>query len=211
MIIRMNTPNQDNHDAAYDGEWSAEAADELGRQLAELPGTVPPRVVWDRIEAQAEAEGLFTPRTRPSAGLRWLLGSGVAAAVALVVLNMPMAQRLPAESPATVERLPTVPAFDAQALDPNRPGQAQAQVRALMVESQLLEQDLRRLPSQPAVARAATLATIDELQTQIASIDQRLIDPALPAADQARFWRERVRLMDSLLQLRYAQAQRLSF
>ena len=102
--------------------------------------------------------------------------------------------------------LPTVPAYD-----PSANIQPRDAIRALMVQSRLLEQDLRRLPAQPQVARTATLATIDDLQLRIASIDQQLIDPDLPPETQARYWRELVRPVDSLLQLRYAQAQRVSF
>jgi len=186
--------------------------DALKVKLNALTDIPPPRGVWQRIEQQADAEGLFLrKRGRPAAGLRWLAGAGIAAAVALATLSLPALQ--PASGPhdapdvaANDASLPTVPAYD-----PAASVRPQDAVRALMVRSRLLEQDLRRLPAQPAVARTATLATIDELQLRIATIDQQLIDPDLPPESQARYWRERVRLMDSLLQLRYAQAQRVSF
>jgi hypothetical protein len=54
------------------------------------------------------------------------------------------------------------------------------------------------------------MATISDLEDRIAAIDYQLNDPAvqMTAEDRELFWRERVRLMKSLLQLRYAQAQR---
>ena len=47
----------------------------------------------------------------------------------------------------------------------------------------------------------------------IAAIDFQLNDPSVQMTEEETelFWRERVRLMKSLVQLRYAQAQRTSF
>ena len=182
--------------------------DWLRDELGELPDTMPPRVVWERIEKQARAEGLLR---RPifDARARWLAGSGIAAAVVLAVLNLPIGE-LTGESTMAEDAAPlrTVPAYD-----PESAGVRYDSINALMVQSQLLERDLRRLPGQPEIGRAETVATIDELQSRIAAIDYRLNDPEsrLSPEQQEIYWRERVRLMDSLFRLRYAQAQRLSF
>jgi hypothetical protein len=114
-----------------------------------------------------------------------------------------------------------VPQFGANPIDngpfPTEPDYMEsASIRnldALMVRSQLLERNLRALPSEPRVMRAATAATISELQDRIAGIDRALNDPhaKLNSSEEEIFWRERVRLMDSLVQVRYAQAQRVSF
>ena len=87
------------------------------------------------------------------------------------------------------------------------------ELNALMVRSARLERNLRSLPSQPSVMRAGTAATISELEDSIAAIDSRLnySGNSLSTEQAEIYWRERVRLMDSLLQLRYAQAQRVSF
>ena len=63
------------------------------------------------------------------------------------------------------------------------------------------------------VRRASTTGTISDLQDQIDAIDYRLNDPGLnmTAEQEVIFWRERVRLMDLLVQLRYAQTQRMAF
>ena len=84
---------------------------------------------------------------------------------------------------------------------------------ALMVRSRWLERNLRALPAEPRMMRAGTAATIGELEDRIAAIDYALNDPHadLSTAEAEVFWRERVRLMDSLVQVRYAQAQRVSF
>ena len=70
--------------------------------------------------------------------------------------------------------------------------------------------DLRALPDEPSVVRAGTQATILELEDRIAAIDYQLSDPdaGLTPEETEIFWRERVRLMESLVRLRYAQAQR---
>ena len=86
-------------------------------------------------------------------------------------------------------------------------------LQTLMSESRDLESTLRALPEAPVVQRASTLATITDLEDRIAAIDYQLNDPSIDLSDEDRelFWRERVRLMKSLLQLRYAQAQRAAF
>lgn len=186
---------------------TGEEADALSNSLRALPGITPPREVWERIEQQVEAEGLIRPRREHRTLLKWLAGTGIAAAVALAVLSMPAIERVPPTGAATAaSNLPTEPAYD-----PAADRSPQADISALMVQSRLLERDLRRLPNQPAVGRTATLATIEDIQQRIASIDQQLIESDLSEEDQALYWRERVRLMDSLLRLRYAQAQRVSF
>ena len=146
-----------------------------------LPDTMPPRAVWHRIREQAEAEGLLVRRASRR-WRNWYAGAGLAAAAALVAVLVP---RLQEDVPV---QFPTVP--------DNRE-----------------VSDLRALPSRPKVVRAGTQATILELEDRIAAIDYQLSDPQirLTADEEEIFWRERVRLMKSLVRLRYAQAQRTAF
>lgn len=180
----------------------------LRSRLSELAEIMPPRAVWQRIERQARAEGLIR-RPGMAEGLRWAVGAGIAATVVFAVLNLPSGQRGDGALTTTADTdLPTVPDYDERAEDARLQS-----INALMVQSQLLERDLRRLPYQPQVMRASTTATIDDLQSRIAAIDYRLNQPGvrMTREEQEAFWRERVRLMDSLVRLRYAQAQRVSF
>ena len=177
----------------------------LRDRLDALPETMPPRSVWSRIEAQGHAEGLLKRRFDR---LRWVAGSGIAAAVVLAVLNLP---NDPERNPALADgdgSLPTVPEYADVSEDPMI-----RSINALMVQSQFLERDLNRLPAPPRVMRASTVATIEDLESRIAAIDYRLNHPRIRMSrrQQEAYWRERVRLMDSLLRLRYAQAQRHSF
>lgn len=174
--------------------------DLLRKELRALPDTPPPREVWRRIERQARAEGLLKHRA-PWVRAKWMAGAGVAAAVVLAVLQLP-----PFGGSAREEgSFPTEPAYTAST--------GYRDLDALMVRSRLLEQNLRALPSEPRVIRAGTAATISELEDRIAAIDYALNDPHadLSPEEAELFWRERVRLMDSLVQVRYAQAQRVSF
>lgn len=177
----------------------------LRRELRALPDTSPPRAVWERISEQAAAEGLVN-RRMPGERLRWLAGSGIAAAVVLAVLNLPVGNEGPGADVTAGPELPVVPPYNAEEerYDP---------INALMVQSRLMEEDLRSIPEQPALARADTLATIDELQSRIAEIDYELSDPesTLSRQEQETYWRERVRLLESLINLRFAQAQRAWF
>jgi len=170
----------------------------LRRGLRELPETMPPRVVWNRIREQGEAEGLLQ-QTRASSRRMWFAGVGLAAAVLLAVM-------MPALMPPQPEGI-TVP----QNLPSNTT--TLTTLQTLMVQSRQLESDLRSLPDEPRVMRASTVATISDLEDRVAAIDYQLNDPdvKMTPADRELFWRERVRLMNSLLQLRYAQARRAAF
>ncbi len=185
-------------DETMNGVLSVNELERLQQGLGDLPETMPPRSVWQRIEEQARAEGLLgTPASQQR--IRWLAGVGIAAAVVLAVLRLPDAVTTdpnPGDGNITF-----TPVLDAQALD------------ALMVQSQQLEHELRAITYQPRVMRASTAATISNLEDRIAAIDYQLNHPAfrMSPAQKQLYWRERVRLMDSLVKLRYAQVQRASF
>ena len=173
----------------------------LQRGLDALPETMPPRIVWQRVREQAEAEGLLQRPVsqRPST---WYGGLGLAAAVVLAVIVVPKMSETPLPDASTVPQVATQ----------SSPVELNA-VQALMAESRQLESDLRSLPEEPRVMRAATAATLSELEDRIAAIDYQLNDSgvAMTREEKEIFWRERVRLMKSLVQLRYAQAQRAAF
>ena len=176
--------------------------DALRRGLAELPGILPPRIVWNRIREQAEAEGLVASRMSRQP-LSRIGGLGIAAGVVLAVIFLPRLMNVSEPGAAITE--PPITTSE-QALPVTA-------LQALMVQSQQLESDLRALPDEPRVLRASTVATIADIEHAVAAIDFQLNDPdAQMTPDEIElFWRERVRLMKSLVQLRYAQAQRTAF
>ena len=84
-------------------------------------------------------------------------------------------------------------------------------IAELQHRSMQLEQLLAALPERPAVERAATALPIDSLEAQVQWVDHRLSEfgSAAPASEEAeRLWRDRIELMNSLVQLRYVEAQR---
>ena len=180
---------------------TAEEYTALQTGLNALPDTMPPRVVWQRIREQAEAEGLITAKNTHKRS-NWYMGAGLAAAALDAAVMMPMLLQNP------VEPLPTVP----ENVGTTAPVPLNT-LQTLMTESRELESNLRALPNAPRVQRASTLATISDIEDRIAAIDYQLNDPEVQMSpeDTELFWRERVRLMKSLLQLRYAQAQRAAF
>ena len=181
---------------------TADERDVLLRGLNALPDTMPPRVVWNRIREQAQAEGLIrtTVTQRPST---WLAGFAIAAAIVLAMTVIP--------------RLMSTVDLDTQYTEPpalaNDNRVEVTALQALMVQSQQLESDLRALPEEPKIMRASTVATLSDIENAIAAIDYQLNESGVQMTPDERelFWRERVRLMKSLVRLRYAQAQRTAF
>jgi hypothetical protein len=176
--------------------------DVLLQGLDDLPDTMPPRIVWDRIREQAEAEGLLQ-KSGVQRSSTWMTGLAIAASVVLAVILLP--------------RIGTVPQLEPTITEPQASNQENplglTALQALMVQSRQLESDLRAMPEEPKVMRASTVATIADIEDAIAAIDYQLNDSTvqMTAEETELFWRERVRLMKSLVQLRYAQAQRTSF
>lgn len=196
------TDKADEQEEMMNHDLDAHEQERLRRMLRELPETPPPRAVWQRIEAQGRAEGLLSRRPLLSPHT-WRAGAGLAAAVVLAVLVVPRSMENPQP-----EVFPTEPDYVEQASNTNL-----RTLNALMVESQQLEQDLRALPGEPQVVRAGTAATIAAVEDQIAAIDYRLNNMPVRTspAQMEIYWRERVRLMNLLVQLRSAQAQRNVF
>ena len=177
--------------------------DLLQTRLGELEDTMPPREVWQRIEQQARAEGLFGRRF--GEGPKWLAGAGIAAAVVLAVLNVPFGTSVVDDGSESFDATPAPSVATNDATPPN--------LNALMVQSAELERDLRALPVQPSVVQASTAATIAQIEDRIAEIDYWLNHPQvrMNPVQAEIYWRERVRLMNSLVSLRRAQAQRMAF
>jgi len=155
-------------------EWSA--------RLAALPDFEPP-VGW---------EAVITARRRREAGAsrRWpiALAATVLAAVAGLAWQLQSTQR----ELVSAEPAPTGPAAYAD--------------DAVRAQNAKLEALLASLP-EARVMRGSTAFTVSQLEDRLAFVDDRLsritLEPNAPEhAD--RLWRERVELMNSLVQVRYA-------
>lgn len=75
----------------------------------------------------------------------------------------------------------------------------------LLETSRRLETALHALPAAPRVTRASTALTIAELEDSIFEIDAELSGRGLEPAREQALWRQRVDLMDALMQVRYAE------
>ena len=177
----------------------AECAAELARmralrdQLRALPPVPEPTSDgWIGVRARLQAPG-----TR-SAGLARM--APYAAAASLAALAVLGALRLAEwRTPATAQPEPLI------VLETDTVHDWQERSRAL-------EQLLAALPERPAVERAGTSVPIESLEAEVQWLDHRLSQAGADggAPEAARLWRDRVEVMNSLVQLRYVEAQHVA-
>lgn len=102
---------------------------------------------------------------------------------------------------------PVAPVTSANPVAATATADALAELRS---RSQMLEAVLAELPARPAVERAATSVPIDSLEARVQWLDHEILvadaQASGPYAEQ--LWRDRVEVMNSLVQLRYVEAQR---
>lgn len=172
------------------------AAVRVRAELRALPALEPPHDLWGAI-ALAGLPG--ARRRRPAT---WRVLGGVAAGFVLgMALILSMNSR-EADRPApgtTTDLVASTPA-------PARSASATSRAE-LVATSQQLEAALRALPAAPRVTRTSTALTIDELHDRIQQVDLVLGDPRLDTESERRLWRQRVQLMNTLVQVRYAELQ----
>ena len=149
------------------------------------------RDAWPEIQARiARSERSAQRRTRAAA---------IAAAASVAALGLFATIRL-LESPAAPKTSagPVAAPVAADAL------------ADLRWRSQMLEAALAELPARPAVERAGTSVPIDSLEARVQWLDHEiLVADAQASAPQAeQLWRDRVEVLNSLVQLRYVEAQR---
>ena len=161
----------------YLSEWSA--------RLAALPDFEPPADAWRAI--------LDAHRLRGSnASPRWPLA--LAAAFLAAAAGLPFLLQPAAREPVSVI---------GHASDPASPATA-----AIQAQNTRLESLLAALPERRAM-RGSTAFTVSQLEDRLVLVDDRLsriaLEPNAPEFSE-RLWRQRVELMNSLVQVRYADA-----
>ncbi len=169
----------------------------MRRRLAALPAVNAPADGWTRVRARIDAA------QRPAVPRRG--GSMVAIAASCAMLGV-LAGMLLREGGRGAQELAAQPAAGVlpQTLD---------SIEELRDRSRVLEEVLAALPARPAVERAGTAVPIDTLQAQVQWVDHQLsVSGAAHAAPdlRERLWRERVEIMNTLVQLRYVEAQRVA-
>ncbi|MSQ91470.1 MAG: hypothetical protein EXR87_00855 [Gammaproteobacteria bacterium] len=156
-------------------EWSA--------RLAVLAEFEPPRDGWEAIQAARRLRAAGESRRWPIA-----IAATVLTAVAGLAWQLQSTQREPM-SGISLAAAPAIVAGD-----------------AVRVENAWLERLLASLPEM-RVIRGSTAFTVSQLEDRLAFVDDRLsritLEPNAPEHAE-RLWRERVELMNSLVQVRYA-------
>ena len=167
------------------------------RRLAALPAVDPSADGWARLRARIDAS------SRPAVPRR--RGGAVAIAASCAMLGVLAGMLLRETGPGA----PELVARPAAVVLP----QTLDSIEELRDRSRVLEEVLAALPARPAVERAGTAVPIDTLQAQVQWVDHQLsVSGAAHAAPdlRERLWRERVEIMNTLVQLRYVEAQRVA-
>ncbi|HEX6572533.1 MAG TPA: hypothetical protein VF055_10960 [Steroidobacteraceae bacterium] len=166
----------------------------LRARLRTLPSAPPDERGWSRVRERLAAR-VRRARTRARFDRAAVAASlaVIAAAVAWRVSDAPATH-----GDATAARLVApLTAQEAIALD---------RVAQLRTQSAALEDALALLGERPAVQRAGTAMPIDTLEAQVQWIDHR-ISASGDAFEAEQLWRERVDAMNTLVRLRYVEAQ----
>ena len=211
LRIRDGEPVAADVRAVVDGdpELRAELAGLAATQqaLQALPELEPPPGAYERIRGEIAAQQ--TRAARPA--WQWPLRGAIAASVAVAAVWL--AGRMPETAIDDVAAPATIVAEEAQGPQV-APLLGTLSYASLVEESARLERALDEIQYRPRVVRASTAATIDGLQDRIALIDEQLMFAralGLSTADRQVLYRQRVELMNALVQIRYAEARRFAF
>ena len=161
--------------------------DATAAAMADLPDEKPRRDLWPLIEADAKER-----RTTRLAKIAWASSATAAAVLLTVFIVMGIRVRTPRE------------AVDSQSLR-KRQASTQQELKPLIFQSQKLEALLRRLDAGTPVLKGRTASAIAELQDQVAIVDLQisLLQTGREPSDQiVRLWRERVKLLTTLVAVR---------
>jgi hypothetical protein len=164
----------------------------LARWLRELPHDAAQPYGWSEFQRRSQQRAL---RRRSMAGGQAFAALGV---IAVGVVALSMRFSAPAPPPPRAQDGPAAPGAFA-------PGEAQT---ASAARTAVLERWLASLPDEPVVVRVGTRAAVTGLEDRIAQVDDLLTAERIEQAQPARLLalqQERVRLMGSLAQVRYAE------
>jgi conjugal transfer/entry exclusion protein len=192
---------------------------ELGRLraiqvgLQSLPEFAVPQGSWSRI-AQAR---VITEKKASVQLTGWFWAGSLAAALAVAVVLFGLLSQVPREmaTPGTANLAGSQPTLASQVHSAQSASSDREQnLESLMARSRQLDWALQAMPEGPQLVSADTAGTISLLEDRVAMIDYRLSmtdEKDLSPAQEMKLWKERVDLMDSLVQVRYTQAQYASF
>lgn len=168
----------------------------IAEQLRALPAAAPVADGWADVQARVAA------RQRTVA--RRVIGMRVAAAASIALIAVTATWRVTEftrEHPAALAaQLTPLTADEALTMD---------RIAQLRTQSNALEEMLAAIGERPVVERAGTTLPIDTLEAQVQWLDHQIStrDGAAGPASVEQLWRRRVEAMNSLVQLRYVEAQ----
>ena len=173
-----------------------EHAMNIAQRLQALPPAAPVAGGWTQVKSRLAA------RQRTAA--RRVFGMRLAAAASIALIAVTATWRVTEftrEHPAALAaELTPLTADEALAMD---------RVAQLRTQSHALEEMLAAIGDRPVVERAGTTLPIDTLEAQVQWLDHQISvgeDDIAPGSIE-RLWRRRVEAMNSLVQLRYVEAQ----
>ena len=179
------------------------------RALRALPRLSPPPGVWPQIAGRLARQRDEQPQVSRPASRHWPLRAAIAAGVAVAAVwmvgRMPDAPLPDGAAPATIV---------AEHTAGRGPLLGTPAYASLVAESARLERALDELSSRPRVVRVGTAATIAELEDRIAWIDDRLmlaLSIGLSSQEAQALYRQRIELLNALVQVHYADARRFTF
>jgi hypothetical protein len=175
------------------------------RELARLRSTQAALKSLPQLEAPEYDAAALQARARAPVASRVVAIAAAASVAMLAVLAAVVFSNRP-EHPVTDTTLAASDAMQGLSSEP--------ELHTLVIRSQELESYLQRMPRRPYVERAGTSITIYSLQDSIQWVDYQLSlasDVGMTDRQAARLWQDRVRLMDSLVKVRYAEAQRAAY
>jgi hypothetical protein len=164
----------------------------LGERLRALPPAPDAAAdAWPQVQARIARRHLRRVR---SARVGVLAAAAAVATFALV----------------TTVRLGESPAVPGLATEPTADLPADPVLEDLRARSQMLEAALAAMPARPSVERADMAVPIEALEAQAQWLDYEIsvADVHSRTPEARRLWRDRVEVMNSLVQLRYVEAQR---
>ena len=177
-----------------------QADDERSMNIAEQLRTLPP--ASPVADGWADVQARLTSRQRSAE--RHVLGMRLAAAASIALIVVTATWRV---GELTRER-PTALAVELTPLTADE-SLAVDRIAQLRTQSTALEEMLVAIGDRPVVERAGMTIPIDTLESQVQWIDHQIStrDGAARPASVEQLWRRRVAAMNSLVQLRYVEAQ----
>jgi hypothetical protein len=172
-----------------------ERVQDIRERLRALPSVQAEPGAWPAVQATIAARALGARRRARLGRL-----AAVASVAALAVCaGLAVSGRLSGSRVATPVAAMTGGA-DGQSVD------------RLRERSVALEEVLAAMPSRPAVERADVSMPIDALEAQVQWLDHQLSLAGADgrSAESEQLWRDRVEVMNSLVQLRYVEAQHVA-